>query len=470
MGPQSHLRQRPMVLSAASPAAPTNRRPKQTSSVPGLAARQAAQRMLGAVIETRTSLDGLTDDDHGHPQFRALEPRDRALVRAILSSALRHRLTIERMLGVQFDRPLPKNATSLSHLLHAGAAQILFLDVPDHSAVDLAVESAKTDPRNARFAGMVNAVLRGIIRAKDKTLSKTLADTLDAPEWFVDRLKAAYGPDKTSAILAMHRLPAPLDLTVKSEPEIWAERLGGITLPNGTVRLEKFDGRVPGLPGFAEGQWWVQDLAASLPVRLMGDIKGKRVADLCAAPGGKTAAMALAGAEVTAVDLSASRLKRLQSNLARLDLSAQTHAGNLLEFKPAERFDAVLLDAPCSSTGTVRRHPDVVWTKTADDIAKLAELQLKLLHHAATLVNPGGTLLFSNCSLDPLEGEELAAKFLANAPDYASLPVDPSELTGLEHVISTEGYLRTTPADLDLGRPEISGMDGFFAARFRRRN
>jgi 16S rRNA (cytosine967-C5)-methyltransferase len=459
-----------MVLSAASPAAPTNRRPKQTSNIPGLAARQAAQRLLGAVIDTKTSLDGLTDDDHGHPQFRALEPRDRSLVRAILASALRHRVTIERVLGAQFDRPLPRNANSLSHLLHTGAAQILFLDVPDHSAVDLAVECAKTDPRNARFAGLVNAVLRGIIRTKTKTLSKTLAETLDAPDWFVDRLKAAYGPDKMSAILAMHRFPAPLDLTVKSEPAAWAEKLGGIVLPNGTVRLDKFEGKVTDLSGFAEGEWWVQDVAASLPVRLMGDLKGKRAADLCAAPGGKTAAMALAGADVTAVDLSASRLKRLQSNLARLRLTAETHSGNLLEFKPAELFDAVLLDAPCSSTGTVRRHPDVIWTKTPGDIAKLADLQLTLLRHAATLVRPGGTLLFSNCSLDPLEGEDLAAKFLASAPDYAPLPVNPSELPGLEHLISTEGNLRTTPAELDLGGPEISGMDGFFAARFLRWN
>jgi 16S rRNA (cytosine967-C5)-methyltransferase len=457
-----------MVLKAAKKAAPANRRPKQTSSVPGLPVRQTAQRLLGAVIDTKTSLDGLTDDDHGHPQFRALEARDRALVRAILSSALRHRVTIRKMLDKLLERALPKNATSLSHLLHVGAAQILFLDVPSHSAVDLAVESAKADTRNARFAGLVNAILRGLIRTKDQNLAAVLDDTLDAPDWFVNRLSAAYGHEKARAILSLHRHPAPLDLTVKSEPQNWAEKLGGIVLPNGTVRLEKFEGRVPDLPGFAEGEWWVQDVAASLPVKLMGELNGQHVADLCAAPGGKTAAMALAGADVTAVDLSASRLKRLQSNIARLKLPAQTHAGNLLDLKPAELFDAILLDAPCSSTGTVRRHPDVVWTKTPDDIAKLADLQLKLLRHAATLVKPGGMLMFANCSLDPMEGEELAAKFLAGAPDYAVLPVNPSELSDLEHLISTEGYLRTTPADLDLGRPEISGMDGFFAARFQR--
>lgn len=461
-----------MVLNAARQSDSADRSSKSAKSsqplIPGLATRQAAQRLLGAVIDTHTSLDGLTDDDHGHPQFRALDTRDRALVRAILSSALRHRVTIERLLGGLLDRKLPKQAASLSHLLHVGAAQILFLDVPGHSAVDLAVETAKADPRNARFAGLVNALLRGLIRTKDQTLAKTLAATQDCPDWFVERLNAAYGIERARSILAMHRVPAPLDVTVKSEPQLWAERLGGIVLPNGSVRLEKFDGKVSDLPGFAEGQWWVQDVAASLPVRLMGDIEGKRVADLCAAPGGKTAAMALAGAHVTAIDLSASRLKRLAGNLARLNLTAQTVTGNLLDFKPQELFDAVLLDAPCSSTGTMRRHPDVAWTKTPQDITKLAELQLRLLRHASTLVNPGGLLLFSNCSLDPVEGEELAEAFLAEAPDHRLAPVESAELPGLEHMISAQGFLRTTPADLDLGRLEISGMDGFFAARFRR--
>jgi 16S rRNA (cytosine967-C5)-methyltransferase len=200
----------------------------------------------------------------------------------------------------------------------------------------------------------------------------------------------------------------------------------------------------------------------------MGDIKGKRVADLCAAPGGKTAAMALAGAHVTAIDMSASRLKRLGSNLSRLKLEAETVVSNLQDFKPEELFDAVLLDAPCSSTGTARRHPDVLWTKTPDDIAKLAELQLKLLRHAATLVKPGGTLLFSNCSLDPLEGEDIAGKFLSGQSSYHAMPIEASELPGMDGLISPEGWLRTTPSNLDLGSQKISGMDGFFAARFKR--
>jgi 16S rRNA (cytosine967-C5)-methyltransferase len=218
---------------------------------PGLETRRAAQRLLAAVIETRTSLDGLTDDDHGHPQFRALGPRDRALVRAILASALRHRVTIEALLAPLFDRPPPKNASALSHILHVAAAQILFLDVPDHSAVDLAVESAKSDPRSQRFASLVNAVLHKLVRTKAVSLPRALAQNSDAPDWFVERLVSAYGEAKAQNILAMHRVPAPLDLTVKSDPQKWADILNGIVLANGSVRLRSFEGRVVDLPGFS---------------------------------------------------------------------------------------------------------------------------------------------------------------------------------------------------------------------------
>ncbi len=468
MGSQCHAEKRPVGVSDASGA--VSHQQASVSKRPGLEARRTAQGLLAAVIETHTSLDGLTDDDHGHPQFRALEPRDRALVRAILSSALRHRVTIEKLLAGLFDRPLPKNATALVNILHVAAAQILFLDIPDHSAVDLAVESAKADPRSNRFASLVNAVLRKLIRSKETALPDMLAKTNDAPDWFVSRLEKSYGRDKAKAILAMHRIPAPLDLTVKSDPKRWAEKLNGQVLPNGSVRLESFEGKVTELSGFAEGEWWVQDVAANLPVRLMGDIKGKRVADLCAAPGGKTASMVHAGAIVTAVDMSASRLKRLNGNLARLDMKAETAVFNLLDFRPAELFDDVLLDAPCSSTGTVRRHPDVLWAKTPDDITKLAELQLKLLKHCVSMVKPGGIVVFSNCSLDVQEGEDLVTQFLTDQNNVALSPILPEELRGMTQLISKNGYLRTTPADLDLGRPEISGMDGFFAARFKRLN
>jgi 16S rRNA (cytosine967-C5)-methyltransferase len=437
------------------------------SPIPGLAARTAAAKLLAAVVDAKTPLDGLTDHEHGHPQFRALSMRDRALVRAILVTALRFRVTIGKLIARRLERPLPANAHSLSHLLHVGAAQILFLDIPDSAAVDLAVTHAKSDPRTVRFAGLVNGVLRGIARGKDAQLPKMLAATDEAPDWFVSRLLAAYGEARTHAILAAHRTEAPVDFTVKANPEGWAERLGGIVLPTGTVRVERLAANVPDLPGYDEGAWWVQDAAASLPARLLGNVAGLRVADLCAAPGGKTAQLVAAGARVTAVDTSRNRLARLRANLDRLRLEASIVQADVLEYQPAAPFDAVLLDAPCSSTGTVRRHPDVPWTKSPQDIAKLANLQRRLLDKAITLVKPGGRIVFSNCSLDPEEGEMLVEALQAEPAAVAAEPIGPDEIDGIEPFVTAEGTLRTTPADLDLGRPGISGLDGFFAARFR---
>jgi 16S rRNA (cytosine967-C5)-methyltransferase len=456
-----------LVVSTAQ--AGRSHKPKQTqSSIPGLAARQAATRLLAAVVEARTPLDGMTDAQHGHPQYRALDERDRSLVRAILVSALRHRNTIEALISARLDRPLPANAHTLSHVLHVALAQMLFLDVPDSAAVDVAVEQAKADPRTQRFASLVNAVLRGIGRDKGQALPAALDTTQDAPGWFVERMEKAYGPAETGAILAAHRLESPVDFTVKSDPAGWAERFGGVVLPTGTVRLAALPGPVPSLPGYHEGHWWVQDAAAALPARLMGDIAGKRVADLCAAPGGKTAQLAAAGASVTAVEINANRLKRLGENLRRLGLDAELVAADLTTWQPGELFDAVLLDAPCSSTGTVRRHPDVLWTKTADDIAKLAAVQRNLLTNAVRLVKPGGTLVFSNCSLDPLEGEELVRAFLLDTPAVVLDPVGPDDIAGIASFVSTEGFLRTTPAGLPQATPQLSGLDGFFAARFRK--
>ena len=437
-------------------------------SVPGLPARKAAAKLLAAVIDAKTPLDGLTDHEHGHPQFRALEMRDRALVRAILVTALRFRVTIGKLIARRLERPLPGNAHSLSHLLHVAAAQILFLDIPDSAAVDLAVTHAKSDPRTARFAGLVNGLLRGLARAKDHQLSKMLAATSDAPDWFIDRLTAAYGDGKAHAILAAHRTEAPVDFTVKSDPAGWAEKLGGIALPSGTVRVERLPANVADLPGYADGAWWVQDAAASLPARLLGDVASLRVADLCAAPGGKTAQLVVAGAQVTAVDTSKNRLARLAENLDRLGLKAEIVQADILDYRPEELFDALLLDAPCSSTGTVRRHPDVPWTKSIEDIAKLAALQRKLLEKALQLVKPGGRIVFSNCSLDPQEGEALVEALLADTRLVAADPVKPDEFGGSEGFVTKKGLLRTTPADLDMGRPGVSGLDGFFAARFLR--
>lgn len=440
------------------------RKPRDTAPErPGLAARKAAAKLLGAVVDARTPLDGLTDNEHGHPHYLALEARDRALVRAILGAALRRRGSLETAISKRLKSPLPPNATAVSHILHVGAAQILLLDVPDSAAVDLAVDHAKSDPRAARFAALINAVLRGLARDK----AGGLPDTPDVPDWLQARLLATYGSDRTGAMLAALRLEAPTDFTARGDPQLWADALGGIVLPTGSVRVAR-SGSVPALPGFAEGEWWVQDAAAALPAGLLGNVAGLRVADLCAAPGGKTAQLALAGGLVTAVDISANRIARLTQNLGRLQLNAEIVRADMLDWDPPALFDAVLLDAPCSSTGTVRRHPDVAWTKSPADIENLARLQRRLLDRAAGFVKPGGRIVFSNCSLDPREGEDLAAAFLRETPQIVADPIRPDELAGISGFVTPEGWLRTTPADMWLGEPAISGMDGFFAARFRR--
>lgn len=421
----------------------------------------AAVKIIAAVIDKKTSLDGMLDAEHGNPSYRSLSLADRALVRAIINSALRHLPRIEAAISMMLDGPLPQGARSLHHVLVVAVAQMLYLDVPDHSAVDLAVEQAHRDPRNKRFVKLVNAVLRRLGREKEAVMEAIEVIPV-LPQWFQDRLVAAYGEDVAARIAQSQLVPSAIDLTVKSDPEGWAKKLNGTVLPNGSVRLGSFEGQVSALEGFAEGEWWVQDFSASMPVRLMGDIKGKRVADLCAAPGGKTAQLVLAGAIVTALDQSGNRLKRLTENLSRLGFAAETVEENMLKFQPDELFDAVLLDAPCSSTGTLRKHPDVSWTKDEKDIAKLANLQEQMLRHAVGLVKPGGLVVFSNCSLDPSEGEAMVARVLESDSGVERVAVVPEALPGMEIAISSHGDLRTTP---DM----FGGVDGFYAAVLRRR-
>ncbi|MFP3545012.1 transcription antitermination factor NusB [Rhizobium sp. SIMBA_035] len=434
---------------------------------PGLQARSAAVKILAAVVDKKLPLDGALDHENGNPAYKALGENDRALVRAILNSALRHMPRIDAAIASLLDTPLPEGARALHHVLAVGAAQILYLDVPDHSAVDLAVEQANGDPRNRRFAKLVNAILRRIGREKEEILA-SVADVPAMPDWFLARLRKAYGKDAALAISESQLEPAAIDLTVKSDAAGWAARLNGAVLPTGGVRLAAFDGSIPSLEGFEDGEWWVQDAAASIPAKLFGDLTGKRVADLCAAPGGKTAQLILAGGDVTAIDQSESRLKRLRSNLARLGLQAETLATDLTKFQPDEGFDAILLDAPCSSTGTTRRHPDVLWTKGAEEISKLAGVQERLLRHALTLLKPNGVIVFSNCSLDPAEGEDVVARVLADMPGVARVPIDPAAWPGLEQAISPVGDFRTTPVMLPMAGGVASGLDGFYAAMLRR--
>jgi tRNA and rRNA cytosine-C5-methylases len=419
-------------------------------------------KLLAAVVDRKTSLDGMLDPEHGNPAYLALNDVDRGLVRAIVQSALRFLPRIEAILSRLLENPLPQGARSLQHVLVVGAAQILYLDVPDHSAVDLAVELANRDPRNRRFAKLVNAILRRIVREKADLL-EVVSSVLCVPEWFLKRLTDAYGAARAMRIAKAQLTSAAIDLTVKADADAWAQRLGGRVLPTGSVRLDAFKGAVSELEGYDEGEWWVQDAAASLPAQLFHSLDGRRAVDLCAAPGGKTAQLIQRGADVMAVEQSANRLRRLETNLMRLSLTAECIKSDLLDFRPDELFDAVLLDAPCSSTGTTRRHPDVLWTKGPEDIEKLASVQERLLRHAMTLVKPGGSLVFSNCSVDPLEGELLVERVLADHPHFRRMPVDAAQWPGLEEAITAKGEFRTTPDMLPADGGSAGGMDGFYA-------
>jgi len=417
--------------------------------------------MVDGVIRRRRALDELLDSTS---ELAALEERDRALARAVVATVLRRLGTLRHLLSPLLERGLPREAPRVETALLLGAAQILFLDVPDHAAVDLAVRLVRSDRHAARYAGLVNAVLRRVARDGKAALAALDMPVLDTPDWLYARWTATYGAETAHAIAAANGNEPALDLTVKTDPELWAEKLGGCVLPTGTVRMIAH-GPVTALPGFAEGAWWVQDVAAALPARLLGDLRGRHVADLCAAPGGKTAQLAAAGATVTAVDRAPARMKRLAENLARLSLHADLICADVAEWKAEQTFDAVLLDAPCSSTGTVRRHPDVPWLKSESDIAKLAGLQRRLIDRAVALLKPGGTLVYCTCSLEPEENETIVADLLARNSGVRRAPIAAAEIFGHAEFIGKDGELRTLPCQLAQADSRLSGLDGFYAAR-----
>jgi 16S rRNA (cytosine967-C5)-methyltransferase len=446
------------------PAALANDAPRSRQHGPaGLPARRLAWEAVAEVLRRRGALDDALDDLAGRAR---LDARDEALARAIAVVTFRRFGTIQAALEERLAKGLPSDERALA-LLAVGAAQVLVLDVPDHAAVDLTVRLAQADRRVRHLAGVANAVLRRIARERDGILAEADPLRVDTPGWLAERWTAAYGEKDARRIAAAHRNAASVDLTVKAGPEGWAARLNGFVLPTGSVRLLD---RTPvrELPGYAEGAWWVQDAAASLPARLLGAQAGERVADLCAAPGGKAAQLALTGAQVLAVDRSPRRLKRLADNMARLRLPVEAREADVLDLGE-EPFDAVLLDAPCTATGTIRRHPDVAWTKRASDLDALAELQRRLLDKAATLTRPGGRLVYCTCSLEPEEGERQVEAFLARNGDFARSAVRPEEVGGLPEAVTPAGDLRTLPSHLSDAPEGRTGLDGFFAARLLRR-
>jgi 16S rRNA (cytosine967-C5)-methyltransferase len=437
------------------------------SEVPGLAARRIAADILDGVLHKRRTLDDQLEGAGAHPGLKTLADRDRALMRRLVATILRRLGTLGHVLSRLLDRGIPTDAPRAQSALLIGAAQILWMDVPDHAAVDLSVRLVQSDRRAAKYAGLVNAVLRRCAREGQPLIDEVKSETLDVPPWLLGRWIAHYGETVARDIAVAISHEPSLDITVKSDPEQWATRLHGETLATGSVRT-LLQGSVTMLPGFAEGQWWVQDAAAALPARLFGDVGGKTIADLCAAPGGKTAQLVLAGARVTAVDRSPGRMARLRDNFARLALATESVVADAAEWdggRADEGFDGILVDAPCASTGTIRRHPDVAWLRQEADIAALTGLQKRLLQKAVALLKPGGTLVYCTCSLEPEEGEQQISALLAAEANVRRAPVEASEVAGLSEILTPDGDLRTLPCHLPHADPRLGGLDGFYAAR-----
>ena len=412
-------------------------------------ARRAAAALLSAVTD-----DGRTLDEAlaAVPSYSELEGRDRAFARAIASAALRRLGGVDRVLAAFITRPLPDQSKVARALLRTGAAQLLVLGGAPHAVVSETVTLAQASRSARAFSGLINAVLRKVA-ADGAALFAALPPGADLPDWLWTRWRAVYG-DGAEAIAVALRDEPPLDLSVREDPADWAARLGGTLSPTGGVRLAP-GARVTDLEGFAEGAWWVQDAAAALPAQLLGAVTGLRVLDACAAPGGKTLQLAAAGAEVTALDASEPRLVRVRENLERMNLSAAVVCADARTWRPAAPFDAVLLDAPCTATGTLRRHPDAAWLRRPTDVPALAQIQTDLLAAARDLTRPGGAIVYAVCSLEPEEGEAILDT--ARALGLVLDPIRADEPTAA--FATAAGALRTTPAD---------DMDGFFAARFIR--
>lgn len=438
--------------------------PGQESKV-GLDARAGAVNVLDAVLRKSVALDEALSQSRA---LAALEPRDRSFARMMVATTLRRMGQIDAVIAAFIDKPLPERAGVIQNILRLSVAQLLLLETPPHAVVDNAVRLCVVVHQQG-FKGLVNAVLRRISR-EGKAVWEGAADpVLNLPAWLWESWSAAYGEETARAIAAAHTEEPPLDLTVRDDAASWATRLGGEAMPGDTIRL-RGAGDITQIDGFADGSWWIQDLAAALPARILlsslgTDISGKTIVDLCAAPGGKTAQLALSGAAVTAVDRSGARLQRLRENLHRLHLTATIFKADATKWQPAERYDAVLLDAPCSATGTIRRHPDIAWNKKPEDVTRLSDLQDRLLEAAAAMLKPGGILVYSVCSLQPEEGAARIEKMLAATDGLERQPVSMGEIGDLSEILTPAGDIRTLPCHL-AGR---GGMDGFFIARLYRK-
>lgn len=443
------------------PGRPGKRPPKKVN--PAVDDRPTTPRRLALDVLGRVFGDQRTFDEAfaGHAKLGSLEPRDRAFARLLITTVLRRRGQIDEALDHYLKKaPDPK----VRNILRLGAAQLMFLETPPHAAVGETV--ALAEGRASYAAGLANAVLRRLANELVGIEKRQDAARLNLPDWLWQSWIKTYGEETTRAIALAQLQEPPLDISIKGDAKLWAKSLGGEVVGGSTVRLPAggAGGPIGGLPGYDDGAWWIQDIAATLPARLLGPLAGRHVVDLCAAPGGKTAQLAAAGAKVTSIESSEKRAERLRENLDRLQLEAEVIIADALEWRAPEPAVLALLDAPCTATGTIRRHPDIAWQKTPDDVARMAELQEKLIRTTIDMLVPGGILIYAVCSLQPEEGEGLIEKVIGDGLPLVRVPIASEELFGLPVDVTAKGEVRTLPSHLG----DQGGMDGFFIARLQR--
>lgn len=441
---------------------PSKKRPEVAGWRSRLAAGELVWGAMAKGVDLETAMSASS-------AFRALEGPDRGFARAMASATLRALGRIDWVLGGMVDRPLAEIEPPVLALLRVGAAQLWVLKVADHAAVAATVEAAAHWHGARRGGGLINAVLR---RATRET-SAFEASPVEAvwPDWLAAKLKSALGADRAGAMARLQLEDPSVDLTVRNPAEAadWAGKLEGMLLPNGSIRLSASAG-LAALPGYAEGAWWVQDVAASLAAPLLGDVAGLRVADLCAAPGGKALQLAARGARLSAVEISAQRMERLRENVARTGLEMELVQADARTWRPQEQLDAVLIDAPCSALGVIRRHPEGIWRRDPKDLARFPAAQRALVEAAAEMLKPGGRMIYAVCTPVPEEGRDVVEAAIRSGA-WRRLPVTADEAPGFDHALTPDGDLLTAAArgmTVAASDAPQTRSDVFFIARLER--
>jgi 16S rRNA (cytosine967-C5)-methyltransferase len=429
----------------------------------GLPARQAAYKVLNDIIFQRRSLD---EAFARTTAIDALPARDRGFVRLLVSVVLKRTWQMDSVLQGFLHEPFSNlKPPQLLNIFRLGIAQYSFLGTPPHAAVDTTVELAAAEGI-AHHKSLVNAIMRRLVREGLPPLDEVEAGRLNTPDWLWAQWAQDYGVEVAGEIAAANLTEAPVDFSVKGDPERWAQTLDAQVLPTGSLR-RKSSGFIPDLPGFTQGLWWIQNAAAALPAKvLLSGLKLSEmpvaIVDLCAAPGGKTAQLAVTGARVIAIDRSADRLVKLHENMQRLHLDVEAVAADGAGWQPETQVDAVLVDAPCTATGTIRHQPDVLYLKDIRDQEKMAALQRRLLVNAVKMLKPGGVLVYCTCSLQKAEGEHQAEWLLTQGLPLIPFPIQPDEIPGIAEMVTARGEIRCLPSHWK----DNGGIDGFYIARF----